>query len=461
MVGAVPGGLPSLTIPSASVDDLGRLTLGAARDRPPRVRRHERALAELRVAARRSRRPEPRARRARGREPRDGALPGLPDLEQLVADAGRRGGRRPHAADGRRRGRRDRRRPRRRHGPPREHPDGRARRGRDRRRPAADRRAGAAVAPARQPRRLRARRRLVRRRARARDPSRRRVRDRPLGDRRARAGVASLHRGARAGSGAQGLPRHAAAPGGRAGARACSSSASTRRSSSRTPRCSGTRSTRRSTPSAARSVDGRRRGRADHRRGLDGRRGARARSIAELERRGSSSRSRSSRARSRTSCGRYGLMEQIGEERFYPTIGLAVRAHVAEHGVDWRDWEDAARSAVSTNGVSGAFAAQLRVEPGRGALPDEGVGEALGAAVVDGAVARRRGRRRPSRSASRCVMPATFASGSCGSWPPTSDERRDDRRHAPVGARNVGRTGASSSRPPLRSAPHATIVGPR
>ena len=33
-------------------------------------------------------------------------------------------------------------------------------------------------------------------------------------------------------------------------------------------------------------------------------------------------------------------MDQIGEERFYPTIGLAVHAHVAEHGIDWRDWED-------------------------------------------------------------------------------------------------------------------------
>ena len=37
---------------------------------------------------------------------------------------------------------------------------------------------------------------------------------------------------------------------------------------------------------------------------------------------------------------RYGLMEQVGEGRFYPTIGLAVHAYVAEHGVDWRDWED-------------------------------------------------------------------------------------------------------------------------
>ena len=40
---------------------------------------------------------------------------------------------------------------------------------------------------------------------------------------------------------------------------------------------------------------------------------------------------------------RYGLMEQIGERRFYPTIGLAVRAHVAEHGVEWRDWEERLR----------------------------------------------------------------------------------------------------------------------
>jgi len=36
----------------------------------------------------------------------------------------------------------------------------------------------------------------------------------------------------------------------------------------------------------------------------------------------------------------YGLMETIGEERFYPTLGLAVRAHVDAHDVDWRDWED-------------------------------------------------------------------------------------------------------------------------
>ena len=37
---------------------------------------------------------------------------------------------------------------------------------------------------------------------------------------------------------------------------------------------------------------------------------------------------------------RYGLVEAIGEERLYPTLGQAVRAHVEEHGVPWQDWED-------------------------------------------------------------------------------------------------------------------------
>jgi len=36
----------------------------------------------------------------------------------------------------------------------------------------------------------------------------------------------------------------------------------------------------------------------------------------------------------------YGLFDRIGEGRFYPTIGLAVRAHVEEHDVEWTDWED-------------------------------------------------------------------------------------------------------------------------
>ena len=37
---------------------------------------------------------------------------------------------------------------------------------------------------------------------------------------------------------------------------------------------------------------------------------------------------------------RFGLVESIGHERFYPTIGVAVRKYVDEHDVDWVDWED-------------------------------------------------------------------------------------------------------------------------
>jgi high affinity sulfate transporter 1 len=38
----------------------------------------------------------------------------------------------------------------------------------------------------------------------------------------------------------------------------------------------------------------------------------------------------------------YGLLQLIGEGRFYSTVGDAVHTYVAEHGVDWLDWEDRA-----------------------------------------------------------------------------------------------------------------------
>ena len=38
---------------------------------------------------------------------------------------------------------------------------------------------------------------------------------------------------------------------------------------------------------------------------------------------------------------RYGLIELIGEENIYPTIGSAVHAYVRSAGVDWVDWQDA------------------------------------------------------------------------------------------------------------------------
>jgi high affinity sulfate transporter 1 len=39
---------------------------------------------------------------------------------------------------------------------------------------------------------------------------------------------------------------------------------------------------------------------------------------------------------------RYGLEAAVGPERFYPTIGVAVAAYLAETGTVWTDWEDRA-----------------------------------------------------------------------------------------------------------------------
>jgi high affinity sulfate transporter 1 len=41
----------------------------------------------------------------------------------------------------------------------------------------------------------------------------------------------------------------------------------------------------------------------------------------------------------------YGLLPLIGEPRFYPTVGAAVHAYVAASGVEWQDWEDRAATA--------------------------------------------------------------------------------------------------------------------
>ena len=41
----------------------------------------------------------------------------------------------------------------------------------------------------------------------------------------------------------------------------------------------------------------------------------------------------------------YGIYERLGDERFYPTIGSAVRAYVQDHRVPWTDWEDEAEEA--------------------------------------------------------------------------------------------------------------------
>ena len=37
---------------------------------------------------------------------------------------------------------------------------------------------------------------------------------------------------------------------------------------------------------------------------------------------------------------RYGLLQKLGDDAFFPTVGTAVDAYVAASGIDWIDWED-------------------------------------------------------------------------------------------------------------------------
>lgn len=46
---------------------------------------------------------------------------------------------------------------------------------------------------------------------------------------------------------------------------------------------------------------------------------------------------------------RFGLVDRIGRERFYPTIGVAVRRFVEEYEVEWVDWEDTVDQASSVS----------------------------------------------------------------------------------------------------------------
>jgi hypothetical protein len=36
----------------------------------------------------------------------------------------------------------------------------------------------------------------------------------------------------------------------------------------------------------------------------------------------------------------FGLVERIGSDHFYRTVGEAVRAYVSARGVEWTDWKD-------------------------------------------------------------------------------------------------------------------------
>jgi MFS superfamily sulfate permease-like transporter len=59
---------------------------------------------------------------------------------------------------------------------------------------------------------------------------------------------------------------------------------------------------------------------------------------------------------------RYGLFADVGEHRFFPTLGTAVHQYVAEAGVPWVDWEDA-RDAARLDRERPAAAAVPPVPP--------------------------------------------------------------------------------------------------
>ncbi len=49
---------------------------------------------------------------------------------------------------------------------------------------------------------------------------------------------------------------------------------------------------------------------------------------------------------------RYGLLARLGEDAFYPTVGTAVEAYVAASGIDWVDWEEREAGEPPSAGMS-------------------------------------------------------------------------------------------------------------
>ena len=49
---------------------------------------------------------------------------------------------------------------------------------------------------------------------------------------------------------------------------------------------------------------------------------------------------------------RYGLLQKIGDDAFYPTVGTAVDAYVAASGIDWIDWEERGEAESGTSSSS-------------------------------------------------------------------------------------------------------------
>ena len=40
---------------------------------------------------------------------------------------------------------------------------------------------------------------------------------------------------------------------------------------------------------------------------------------------------------------RFGIFARVGEEMFFPTMGVAVSSYLQTHSVEWDDWEDRSR----------------------------------------------------------------------------------------------------------------------
>jgi len=49
---------------------------------------------------------------------------------------------------------------------------------------------------------------------------------------------------------------------------------------------------------------------------------------------------------------RFGLLAQIGDQFFFPTLGAAVSSYLKHHVVDWVDWEDRSPSQRGANQLS-------------------------------------------------------------------------------------------------------------
>ena len=142
----------------------------------------------------------------------------------------------------------------------------------------------------------------------------------------------------------EGLPRPAAPSRGARGARACSCSASTRRSSSPTPTSSATGCSRRwrraATPVRVVIVA------AEPITDLDSTAADAVAALhAQLRAQGVELAFAELKDPVKDKLARYGLLELVGPEHLYPTIGAAVHAYVDEHDVPWQDWEDVAEEA--------------------------------------------------------------------------------------------------------------------